>query len=103
MNTDEDRFGNERWSWDWLVIKFVDVPWGYLIFFGLALYGALKINSTSFTVNDYLKALATGAGLLGLGHGVHTAAKVRAGEDRAIADKAHAATDEQKDPERDAE
>lgn len=79
MNNDRDR-------WDWLVIKFADIPWGYLIFLILVVVGALEIDK-SFTFDEYIKALATGAGLLGLGHGVHTAAKVRAGEGRKVAPK----------------
>lgn len=55
---------HRRLSW------FLDVPWGVLIL--AAVVVLVAINEIS---GEEARALATAAGLLGIGHGIHTGAK----------------------------
>lgn len=58
----------DRWDRFWL--RFADVPWGLIIFAIATLLTLLpEVDAAD------LRALATAAGLFGVGHGIHTGAK----------------------------
>jgi hypothetical protein len=64
---------NDRSRWNSWVIHVADVPWGLLIAVGAVLLILLGGKE------GLAKAapLLTAAGLFGVGHGIHTAAKIR--------------------------
>jgi hypothetical protein len=67
-STSTDGFAQEGWELFW--IKFAYFPWGLLIL--LVLIVLLATNAVESTE---IGAVATAAGLLGLGRGIHTASK----------------------------
>lgn len=58
-----------RHGWNWWILRIADVPWGL----GLALI-ALPYLFLGYVQQG--QALLMAGGLFGIGHGVHTAAKV---------------------------
>jgi hypothetical protein len=62
--------GGRRITWDAVIDKFVDIPWGILVLIALVIFMATHV----FQADD-VRAFATAAGLLGVGHGIHTGAK----------------------------
>ena len=57
-------------TWDKLIGWVADIPWGVILLIflvGSVVFGYLQ--------EDDLKVFATAAGLLGVGHGIHTGAK----------------------------
>jgi hypothetical protein len=65
---DED--GHGPGAWNQTFDKIADIPWGVL---GLI---ALIVLAVTHQVDaDELRVFATAAGLLGVGHGIHTGAK----------------------------
>jgi hypothetical protein len=70
-NVPEPTTGRRARGWNWWIIRIADVPWGL----------ALAAIAVYFIVagGDGLekgKAMLMAAGLFGIGHGIHTAAKV---------------------------
>lgn len=61
-----------RWSWDTAVITIADVPWGLII----AIIALVLIAFGGKAGLGKAAPMLTAAGLFGIGHGIHTAAKV---------------------------
>ncbi len=57
-------------GWDRLLSQIADIPWGVILVAGL-----LGLNLTHVLQSDDIRAFAAAAGLLGVGHGIHTGAK----------------------------
>jgi hypothetical protein len=73
MTTDPEQ-GNgrhESW-WDVAIERIADVPWGLLL-----VVFAFVVLITGWTGVEESRAILTAAGLFGIGHGIHTAAKVQ--------------------------
>jgi hypothetical protein len=58
------------WTWEGSVDKVADVPWGLIAFAAL-----VTLNALGHLSDDALTGLGAAAGLLGLGHGIHTGTK----------------------------
>jgi hypothetical protein len=65
-----DENGRGQGTWDKTFDKIADIPWGVLGLITLIVLAAAHQVDT-----DELRAFATAAGLLGVGHGIHTGAK----------------------------
>jgi hypothetical protein len=69
--TDSDR-PSERAS-----DSFADVPWGVAVFLLLAIGGLAWTICGHLTDGDYMGAVASGSGLLAVGHGIRTRGRGR--------------------------
>lgn len=65
-----DANGRGQGAWDKTFEKIADIPWGVL-----GLIALIVLAATHQVDTDELRAFATAAGLLGVGHGIHTGAK----------------------------
>ena len=70
--------GDESW-----LVRLADIPWGLIVFLFVLCFGIYALVARDdLKANDFIAALAAGAGLLGVGHGIHTSARVRAASKR---------------------
>ena len=58
-------------AWDKRIRQVADIPWGVVVLIVLVVLAATRLLPSS----DDLRAFAAAAGLLGVGHGIHTGAK----------------------------
>ncbi len=68
----EQMNGGRLTAWDRFVIAVADVPWGVLL--ALLAVGFILFGGADGL--DKAVPMLTAAGLFGIGHGVHTAAKI---------------------------
>jgi hypothetical protein len=59
--------------WEWVIEKVADIPWGIIVFVMIAVLMATHAIKAEDINNA--KALLPAAGLLGVGHGLHTGSK----------------------------
>jgi hypothetical protein len=66
--------GNQQlrgWDkWDKFIDRVADIPWALIVLFVLALLLLFDLAT-----GEDVRAFATAAGLLGIGHGIHTGSK----------------------------
>jgi hypothetical protein len=69
---------NPARAWENTVDRyFADLPWGVVVFLVLAIGGLVWTITGGLTADAYMAAVATGSGLLAVGHGVRTRGRGR--------------------------